>query len=119
MNQPKRINPNKLTQTKRLRRANQAEKNRVDAPVVATVPVVAIFPLFLIVFPQFQLDTWITVMRIHESMHSLFVSYDYIGSYITQNMEAKTEPKVAKIDTSTPIQIKLIQTNRPKTTNLN
>ena len=29
-------------------------------------------------------------MLIYESMRSLLVSYDYIGSYITKNMVAKT-----------------------------
>ena len=40
-------------------------------------------------------------MLIYESMHSLLVLYDYIGSYVIQNMVAKTGPKVAKTGTST------------------
>ena len=52
-------------------------------------------------FPHFRLDTLITFMLIYESMHSLLVLYDYIGSYVIQNMVAKTGTKVAKTDTST------------------
>ena len=40
-------------------------------------------------------------MLIYESMHSLLVLYDYIGSYVIQNMVAKTGPKVVKTGTST------------------
>ena len=42
-----------------------------------------------------------TFMLIYESMHSLLLLYDYFGSYIIQNMVAKTGPKLAKTGTST------------------
>ena len=42
-----------------------------------------------------------TFMLIYESMNSLLVLYVYFGSYIIQNMVAKTGPKVAKTGTST------------------